>query len=191
MTAARTIARAFLAAVVAALGVAALAGPAAAAPAAPATGVRLDIVKVSGLIDPINADLISRSVRSAGNDHALALVLELNSSGGTISPQARDALAAQLLHAAVPVAIWVGGTGSPRALGTSFTLLRAAGFTGESPGSKVGNGPPPPETLPDGLEHRTMSGDDAVDAHLLDSASPTLVDFLADLSGHTIKGVHI
>ena len=36
-----------------------------------------------------------------------------------------------------------------------------------------------------------MSGDDAVDAHLLDSASPTLVDFLADFSNHTFKGVHI
>jgi membrane-bound serine protease (ClpP class) len=169
----------------------AIAVPVGAAAATPATGVRLDIVKVSGLIDPINADLIGRSVRSAGNDHALALVLELNSAGGTISPLARDTLAGQLLHAPVPVAIWVGGTGSPRALGTAFTLLRAAGFTGEAPGSKVGNGPPPPETLPDGLEHKTMSGDDAVDAHLLDSSSPTLVDFLADLSGHTIKGVHI
>jgi membrane-bound serine protease (ClpP class) len=176
---------------VAVLAIAAPVGAAGAAPSAPRTGVRLDIVKVSGLIDPINADLIARSVRAADDDHALALVLELNSSGGTISPQARDALAGQLVHAAVPVAIWVGGTGSPRALGAAFTLLRAASFTGESPGSKVGNGPPPPETLPDGLEHRTMSGDDAVDAHLLDSSSPTLVDFLADLSGHTIKGAHI
>jgi membrane-bound serine protease (ClpP class) len=188
-----TIARALIAAVVLVLATAAAVAPAGAAPATavPAPGARLDIVKVSGLIDPINADLISRSVRAATADHALALVLELNSAGGTISPTARDALAAQLVHAPVPVAVWVGGTGSPRALGTAFTLLRAAGFTGEAPGSKVGNGPPPPETLPDGLEHRTMSGDDAVDAHLLDSASPTLVSFLADLSGHTIKGVHI
>src|SRR5581483_9154350 len=169
--------------------VVALASAAAAAPApAPA---RLDIVKVTGLIDPINADLVSRSVRAAERDHALALVLQLNSSGGTISAGARDRLAEQLVRSSVPVAVWVGGSGSPRALGTAFTLLRTAGFTGEAPGSRVGNGPPPPQTLPDGLEHRVMSGDDAVDAHLLDSAAPTLVSFLGDLSGRTRKGVHI
>jgi membrane-bound serine protease (ClpP class) len=166
-------------------------GAGAPAGAAPGASARLDIVKVSGLIDPINADLIARSVRAASNDHALALVLELNSTGGTVSPGTRDALAEQLLRSPAPVAVWVGGTGSPRALGTAFTLLRSADFTGEAPGSKVGAGPAPPQTLPDGLEHRTMSGDDAVDAHLLDSASPTLVSFLADLSGHTLKGVHI
>jgi len=164
--------------------------PAAAAAPAPAPA-RLDIVKVTGLIDPINADLVSRSVRAAERDHALALVLQLNSSGGTISAGARDRLGEQLVRSSVPVAVWVGGSGSPRALGTAFTLLRTAGFTGEAPGSRVGNGPPPPQTLPDGLEHRVMSGDDAVDAHLLDSAAPTLVSFLGDLSGRTLKGVHI
>jgi len=164
--------------------------PAAAAAPAPAPA-RLDIVKVTGLIDPINADLVSRSVRAAERDHALALVLQLNSSGGTISAGARDRLGEQLVRSSVPVAVWVGGSGSPRALGTAFTLLRTAGFTGEAPGSRVGNGPPPPQTLPDGLEHRVMSGDDAVDAHLLYSAAPTLVSFLGDLSGRTLKGVHI
>jgi membrane-bound serine protease (ClpP class) len=35
-----------------------------------------------------------------------------------------------------------------------------------------------------------MSGDDAVDAHLLNDAAPTLVDFLGDLSGH-VSGVDL
>jgi len=173
-------------------GAAAVVALAPAATAAPAPApARLDIVKVTGLIDPINADLVSRSVRAAERDHALALVLQLNSSGGTISAGARDRLGEQLVRSSVPVAVWVGGSGSPRALGTAFTLLRTAGFTGEAPGSRVGNGPPPPQTLPDGLEHRVMSGDDAVDAHLIESAAPTLVSFLGDLSGRTLKGVHI
>ena len=156
-----------------------------------ASGPRLDIVKVSGLVDPIDADQVSAAVRAAEGHHALALVLELNSTGGTLSPRAIDGLSSRLLHSPVPLAIWVGGSGRPRAEGEAFTLLRSADFTGEAPGSRVGKGPPPPQTAPDGLEHRTMSGDDAVDAHLLDSASPTLVDFLGDLSNHTIKGVHI
>ena len=161
------------------------------ASAAAASGPRLDIVKVGGLIDPIDADLLTTSVRAAEGHHALALVIELNSTGGTLSSSALAALSARIVHSPVPVAIWVGGTGSPRAEGQAFTLLRSADFTGEAPGSRIGSGPPPPQTAPDGLEHRTMSGDDAVDAHLLDSASPTLVDFLADFSNHTFKGVHI
>jgi len=163
------------------------------APAGAATGAgtRIDIVKVSGLVDPINADLIDRSVRGATSDRALLLVIQLNSTGGTISSSARDRLAARIVGSPVPVAVWVGGSGRPRALGTAFTLLRSADFTGEAPGSRVGDGPPPPRTEPDGLEHRAMSGDDAVDAHLIASASPTLVSFLADLSNHTIKGVHL
>jgi membrane-bound serine protease (ClpP class) len=161
------------------------------ATAATSSGPRLDVVKVGGLIDPIDADLISSSVRAAEGHHSLALVFELNSTGGTLSSSALAALSAQIIHSPVPVAIWVGGSGGPRAEGAAFTLLRSADFTGEAPGSRVGAGPPPPQNAPDGLEHRTMSGDDAVDAHLLDSASPTLVDFLADFSNHTFKGVHI
>ena len=172
-----------------------LAGGSAAILAAPASAAtvrtRVDIVKVSGLIDPLNADLLVHSIRAAASQQALALVIQLNSTGGTIGPALRDALSLDIVRSPVPVAVWVGGSGSPRALGTAFTLLRSADFTGEAPGSKVGDGPPPPQTEPDGLEHRPMSGDDAVDAHLLDASSPTLVSFLADLSNHTIKGIHL
>ena len=171
--------------------VAALGSAAAVSAATPAPATRLDIVKVTGLIDPLNADLVARSLRAAAGHDALAVVIQLNSSGGTISAAARDRLATQIMRSPIPVAVWVGGSGRPRALGTAFTLLRSADFTGEAPGSRVGNGAAPPATAADGLEHRTMSGDDAVDAHLLNSASPTLVSFLADFSNHTIKGVRI
>ncbi len=108
-------------------------------------------------------------------------------------PPALDARRSRIVHSPVPVAVWVGGSGRPRAYGGRRSPCCAAPTSPERRrGSLVGKGPPPPQTEPDGLEHRTMSGDDAVDAHLLASPSPTLVDFLGDLSGtHTIEGVHL
>jgi len=168
-----------------------LAQASAAGAAAPAGGHRVDIVKVTGLLDPINVDLVSNSIGAAEHQHALLLVLQLNSTGGTVSKAAIDRLAQKLGTSAVPVAIWVGGSAHARAYREAFTLLRSAAFTGEAPGSRVGEGPPPPGVAPSGLEQRTLSGDDAVDRHLLDTAEPTLVDFLGAVSGHTFKGVTV
>jgi len=167
-----------------------VAGGAAAAPA-PSGGHRVDIVKVTGLIDPINVDLTSNSISAAEHQRALLLVLQLSSSGGTVPESAIDRLALKIEASPVPVAIWVGGSAHARAYREAFTLLRSAAFTGEAPGSRVGDGPPPPGVAASGLEHSTLSGDDAVDRHLLDSAEPTLVDFLGDLSGKTFKGVTV
>ena len=134
-----------------------------AAAAAPSGGHRVDIVKVTGLIDPINVDLVSNSIGAAERQHALLLVLQLSSTGGTVSPATINRLAQKIIASPVPVAVWVGGSAHARAYGEAFTLLRAAAFTGEAPGSRVGNGPPPPGGAPSGLEHTTLSGDDAVD----------------------------
>jgi len=162
-----------------------------AAAAAASGGHRVDIVKVTGLIDPINVDLVSNSIGAAERQHALLLVLQLSSTGGTVSPATIDRLAEKITASPVPVAVWVGGSAHARAYREAFTLLRAAAFTGEAPGSRVGDGPPPPGGASSGLEHTTLSGDDAVDRHLLDTAQPTLVDFLGALSGKTFKGVTV
>jgi membrane-bound serine protease (ClpP class) len=158
-----------------------------AAPAQAAPVHRVDVVKVSGLIDPINADLLSHSLHAAAREHATLLVWQLNSTGGRLPASLLPAVAAS----PVPIAVWIGGSNKPRALGAAWTLARAADFVGEAPGSRVGNGPPPPGKGPDGLEHRTMSGDDAADAHLLDEGAPTLPSFIGDLNGHTFRGVDI
>jgi len=162
-----------------------------AAAAAPSGGHRVDIVKVTGLVDPINVDLVSNSIGAAERQHALLLVLQLSSTGGTVSPATINRLAQKITASPVPVAVWVGGSAHARAYREAFTLLRAAAFTGEAPGSRVGDGPPPPGGASSGLEHTTLSGDDAVDRHLLDTAQPTLVDFLGALSGKTFKGVTV
>ncbi|HEY2428951.1 MAG TPA: NfeD family protein, partial [Acidimicrobiales bacterium] len=57
--------------------------------------------------------------------------------------------------------------------------------------SRVGDGPTPLEPGADPLNHRTVTGDDAVDSGLIGDAAPTLVDFLGDLSGKSLKGVTV
>ena len=152
---------------------------------------RVEIVKISGLIDPLNADLLARSLRQAAKDRAVALVVQLNSTGGTIPLRAVDTLTFEIAHGPVPVAVWVGGSGRPRAYGAAYAILRSADLSGEGPGSRVGRELPPLLRPSDGLGKATISGDDAVDRHLLDAADPTLVDFLGELDGKTIKGVTI
>ncbi|GAC1383809.1 MAG: nodulation protein NfeD [Acidimicrobiales bacterium] len=163
-------------------------GASAATPSAP-SAARLDIVKLSGLIDPLNADLLSRSLRNAEADHALALIVQLNSTGGTVSQAKLDALTFRMGHGSVPVAVWVGGSGHPRAYGAAYTLLRAADFSGAGPGSRVGHESRPVLLRPpDGLGSRTLSGDEAVDKGFVNVSAPTLVDFLGELNGKSIKG---
>jgi len=156
-------------------------GPALGLPAA-RVRTRVDIVKVSGLIDPINADLVSHSIRTAESQDALLLVLQFNSTGGTIGPARVAALVAMVKGSSVPVTAWVGGSSRARAYGPAFALVSAAVFRGEAPGSRVGKAGP--------LPHSTMSGDDAVDAGFLTDNAPTIVDFLGDLSGH-VPGVDL
>jgi len=163
-------------------------GSAVAAPAA-ATLVRVDIVMVSGLIDPLNDDLLMRSVRHAVADHAMVLVVQLNSTGGALSPKALKDLTSEVRSAPVPVAAWVGGSGRPRAYGAAYEVLRSADFTGSGPSARVGASGAAGEAAD--LSKRTISGDDAVDAHLLAISAPTLVDFIGDLDGRTIKGTTI
>ena len=170
---AHTGVRTALAAVLALVSLALLAGPAHAAAAG--AGPRVDIVKISGLIDPINVDLLDHSIRTAEAQHALLVVLQVNSTGGTVSARRVTALADQIRSSPIPVVAWVGGSGHPRAEGAAWTIVQAADYSGEGPGAQVG---------PAG---HTISGDDAVDQRLLTERAPTLVGFLGDVSGKTLK----
>jgi membrane-bound serine protease (ClpP class) len=122
----------------------------------------VDVIQVSGLIDPIQADFISHSVAGANHDGALVLVVQLNSGGGLIGSAGMDRLVATVARSPVPVAVWVGPNGS-RARGAAFSIFMAATLRGTAPGTHLG-GPPPTglldaPTLGDflvGLDHQTL-----------------------------------
>jgi membrane-bound serine protease (ClpP class) len=142
------------------------------------------VVKVSGLIDPINADLIRRAVHDAEQRRATVLVMQLNSTGGVISPSAIARLLVTLHASTVPVTVWVGGSGRPRADGQAYQVLRASAYSGVAPGAQVGASP----VASDPMNGRRLGAQDAVAARVVSVFAPTLGDFIVGLDGRSLGG---
>jgi membrane-bound serine protease (ClpP class) len=97
----------------------------------------VDIVEMSGLVDDVVADDVTKAIARAERDGAEALVIQLNSKGAVVSAE-RMARVAEAIHSSsVPVAIWVGPSGA-RALGGAGQLLGAAPVTAMAPASRLG-----------------------------------------------------
>jgi membrane-bound serine protease (ClpP class) len=120
----------------------AAAGPAAAAtrgqgPTATDAGF-VDVVEVSGLLDPVLVDFIEGSIEQAQRDGAIALVLQLNSSGAVVSDDQLTDLARSIADSDVPIAVWVGTSGA-RATGAAAELVGVAPVSGMAPGTRIGD----------------------------------------------------
>ena len=160
-------------------------------PTSPApTAGRIDVVQVGGLIDPIQVDFLRHAVVSANRGPAIALVLQMNSGGGVVSPSVLRRLTAAIEASPVPVAVWVGPNGS-RALGAAFAIFQAAALRGMAPGTGIGDALPLPGAAPDPLVGRTLDDTEAAAQGrvmaVLDQA--TFGDFVVNLDGLKVDGV--
>ncbi|MEA3020980.1 MAG: hypothetical protein QOI47_2504 [Actinomycetota bacterium] len=108
--------------------------PAGAATAAPRRFA--DIAQVSGWIDPILADFMASTVRTAEREHPEVLIFQIDSPGVLIGAKAMDRLVATIEHASVPIAVWVGDTGA-RASRDAGRLVTAADVAGMAPRARV------------------------------------------------------
>src|SRR4051812_45202039 len=97
--------------------------------------VGIDVIEVSGLLDPVNVDFISRLLREAQQDDASALVIRLDSPGSVVP---LDRLVGEIHASSVPVAIWVGPGKEARAGGSAAALFSAGQVRGAAPGARVG-----------------------------------------------------
>lgn len=142
-----------------------------AAPAAAQTSPErhVDVLQVSGLIDPVAKDAITKSLREAEEGGAVALLLQLNSTGGVLSDSDLEAVKKRIAAATVPVAVWVGPTGS-KAYGQAYELLRAARIKGVSPRAKVGV-----------TKRNAVEDEEALEQKVADISAPTIGDFLVQL----------
>ncbi len=131
--------RRLLTAVLAAIAASAVWGTAAAAqPATEASELApVDVFEVSGLIDDVMVEEIGKAVDRATEGDAQALILQMNSRGAVVSRSEMARLAERLHTAEVPIAIWVGPSGS-RAYGLPAQLLAVADVTGMAPGTRIG-----------------------------------------------------
>ncbi len=98
----------------------------------------VDVLQVSGLIDPIVVDAIDDAIDRADADGAQALVLQVNSRGAVVDRDEMAALLERIAEAPIPIAVWVGPSGA-RLYGTPAQLLAVADVTGMAGGSRVGH----------------------------------------------------
>ena len=114
---------------------------------------RIDVLQVSGFIDPILVQEIRDAIDRADREGSQALILQVNSDGTVVDDDVVSDLLVEVANAPVPIAIWIGPSGA-RFYGTAAQLLAVADVTGMSPGSRVGyiGVPLDPPGLPEGVE---------------------------------------
>ena len=154
-----------------------------AAPALP----HIDVIKVTGLIDDVVVDYVEDALVAAQRGRAVALVLQVDSSGGVVGQGRMDALTARIAHSTVPVAAWVGQSGA-RAYGQAYQLVSATGLRGVAPGARIGKPPPRVFGPADPLTGRTVGAEQAAALGTATVTAPTIGDFIVELDGRTVAG---
>jgi len=166
-----------------------LASPAAAAPGqddgARSGAGHVSVIEVSGLLDRVLVDFVQTEIDEAASRGAIALVLQLNSSGAVVSHDRLEELVEAIEASPVPVDVWVGPSGS-QASGEATALLAAARTVGVAPKSRV-------EITRTLLGDRRLEGDaavgdkvsaeTAVELGLVDNDAPTIGEFVLGLEG--------
>ena len=127
----------------------------------------VDVIEVNGFVDSVTLDFLGSALDDAAEGGAEALVIQMDSTGEVASTRRLDVAVFRIAHAAVPVAVWVGGTGSPRASGDALRLFNAAAVTGVGPGGRIAG----------------LRAADAVERGVADVSAPTLGDFIVALDG--------
>lgn len=130
--AAGTLALFFALVVAAATGSAAPSQPSAATTSG--TG-HVDLIDVSGPINPAVADFIADSITTARGDGARALVIRLDTPGGLLSSMQR--IVKSLLGTPVPVIVYVAPSGAAAASAGTF-ITEAANIAAMAPGTTIG-----------------------------------------------------
>jgi membrane-bound serine protease (ClpP class) len=168
-----------------------------AAPTACATGDGPAlVVQVSGRLDPVMVDYIDDQVGQAEQACAVAVVLQLNSGGAVGNEDGAADLTDTLAAATVPIAIWVGPSGS-KATGAAADLLAVADQTAlaaqrssvEVTRSLLAARDVAPRDLGDVDVGDRVSAKRAVELGLVDRDTASIGDFLLGLPGFESKSV--
>lgn len=147
----------------------------------------VNVIEVTGYVDPIMREFILKSIDKAVTDRVEALVIQLDSPGALLPQAQLDALEARVRsERRVPIAVWVGPLGA-RALGGAVRLVAAADFVGMAPSTKIGKSTPS-DTKDDPLVGRTFSQEQALQAKIIQSNAPVLVQFVGELDGAKLDG---
>ncbi len=140
----------------------------------------IQIIEVSGLLDPIEIDYINLQLDSAQRNWALAIVIQINSPGGAADEEQIRDLLQNVEGSLVPVGAWIGQSGAT-AKGAAAHLVNAADYSGIAPGSRIGDLGDFDASEESGSAvgaTELRRGEEAVTAGLVDVMAPTLGEFL-------------
>jgi membrane-bound serine protease (ClpP class) len=173
-------------------------------------------IEIRDTIQPISAGRLTRAIATASQDHAAALLVELDTPGGLLS-STRDMVGA-ILSSPVPVIVYVSPAGV-RAASAGFFLLESADIAAMAPETNTGAAHPVLESgtadpvmkikmendaaaflrsystrrgrntqLAESAirESKSFSADEALDQHLIDLISPDETQLIAALDGRKI-----
>jgi membrane-bound serine protease (ClpP class) len=96
-------------------------------------------IHVTGVIDPPTASYIERGLRLAAEQHAQALIIRLDTPGGSLT--ATEEIVTALLNSRVPVVIFVAPAGA-HAMSAGTFITMAANVAAMAPGTNIGAATP-------------------------------------------------
>ncbi len=154
----------------------------------------VNVVQVSGYLDPVLADFLGDAIAESEQEGAEALVIQLDSPGSVLPTAELDALEFRVAHARVPIAVWVGESGA-EALGGAASLALAAPLAGMAPQSRLGLVPEPIfGEAPAALRRGTVGPEEALELGLVElnaEESAVLGSFIAALDGREVAGAKL
>jgi membrane-bound serine protease (ClpP class) len=119
-----------------------------------AAGPHASLITIDGVIDPVSADFLARSIETAAKNDSQLVVVELDTPGGLLS-STRD-MVETILAADIPVVVYVSPQGAQAASAGTFITASAhiavmAPSTNIGAASPVGSGG---EELPDTIKSK-------------------------------------
>lgn len=149
----------------------------------------IDVVQITGLIDPENESLLRDSLDDAERRDSTLVVIQLDSGGavGVDLIELRD----RIQRSAVPIAVWIGPAGATARGGAAY-LATAAPILSMASNAKIG--PCAPFALDESGERTAqrcepdvrLSADAAVEAKVADQIDPSLRNLLFALDGRRV-----
>ncbi len=103
--------------------------------ARPAYGARVHLLEISGIVNPVMAEFITKEIDVAAKEDAQALVIELDTPGG-LDLAMRDIVKA-IMASPVPVIVYVAPSGA-RAASAGVFITLSAHIAAMAPGTNIG-----------------------------------------------------
>lgn len=151
----------------------------------------VNVVQVTGFLDPVMTDFLERAIDESERGGAEALVVQLDSPGSVLPQAELDALVFRVGHARVPIAVWVGESGS-EARGGAASVTLAAPLAGMAPQSRLGDVPQPVfGEAPPAVRNQVVGPERALELGLVElnrEESAVLGSFIAALDGREVGG---